>query len=199
MSAPDPILLLDVLGTLSHDPFYEEMPAWFGMTLRELLEAKEPEAWPEFERGEIDEATFLRRFFADGRAYDHAAFVAHVEGCYRWIDGMEELLAELSDAGHAMHALSNYPVWWRRIERRLAASRFLEWSFVSCDLGVRKPDPDAFRIPVARLGVEPGRCLFVDDREENCAAARREGLDAIRFRDARSLRGELVNRGLLRP
>jgi HAD superfamily hydrolase (TIGR01509 family) len=62
---------------------------------------------------------------------------------------------------------------------------------------VRKPDPRAFRGPLARLGVAPEECLFIDDREVNCAAARAEGIPAVRFTSATELELELARRGLL--
>ena len=193
-----PILLLDVMDTLVREPFHEVMPRFFGMTSAELIAAKHPTTWVEFEGGEIDEAEFLARFFRDGRAFDHAAFKRTVRDSYGWLPGMEALLEELSAGGYAIHALSNYPPWFRMIEERLGLSRFLEWSFVSCLTGVRKPDPRAFSGAVAALGVAPGECLFVDDRERNCAAARELGLPSVRFTSARELRDELVRRGLLR-
>jgi HAD superfamily hydrolase (TIGR01509 family) len=189
--------LLDVLGTLVYDPFYVEVPDFFGMTLEELLAAKHPSAWAEFERGSIDEAELERRFFRDGRAYDHAGLRARMEGAYRLFEGIEPLLAELSAAGVAMHALSNYPDWYLLIERRLKLSRFLEWSFVSCRTGHRKPEAEAFRAALAHLCLAPARAVFVDDREENCAAARALGIDALRFTGAEELRAALAERGVL--
>lgn len=197
MSSRRPVLLCDVMDTLVHEPFYREMPAHFGLSLAELVAQKHPSAWIEFELGRIDEREFLRRFFRDGRAFDHAALLAAVHGAYRWLPGMEALLGELVGAGFALHALSNYPVWYHALEARLGLARYLAWSFVSCDTGLRKPDPEAFRHAVRTLGCAPGDCLLIDDRPENCAAARALGLAAIEFRGAGELRGELVRRGLL--
>jgi FMN hydrolase / 5-amino-6-(5-phospho-D-ribitylamino)uracil phosphatase len=191
------VLLLDVLGTVVYEPFFVEVPRFLGLSLEELLAAKHPTAWAEFERGAIDEAELERRFFRDGRAYDHAGMRACMEAAYRFVDGMEPLLADLSAAGVPMHALSNYPDWYLLIERRLALSRFLEWSFVSCRTGHRKPAPEAFRGPLAQLGVAPAQAVFVDDREENCAAARALGIDALHFTGADALRAALVERGML--
>lgn len=190
-------LLLDVMGTLVHDPFHEDMPAFFGMTLEELLRQKHPEAWVRFEHGELDEDDFLRRFFADEREYDRRGFIEHVRGCYRLLEGVEPLLEDLAARGVPMHALSNYPCWYRLIEERLRLSRWIEWSFVSCETGVRKPDPEAYLGAARALELPAERCLFVDDRESNCAAARAVGMDAIAFEDAGQLRAELERRGLL--
>src|SRR5688572_33436543 len=84
-----PALLLDVLGTLVHDPFYEEVPRALGMSFEELLRVKHPTAWIEFELGDLDESEFLPRFFADGRAYDYAAFVRCFAAGFRWLRSEE--------------------------------------------------------------------------------------------------------------
>lgn len=191
------VLLLDVMGTLVYDPFHEDMPAFFGMTLRQLLAEKHPDAWVRFEHGELTETELLTSFFADGRAFDHHAFVAMLRRTYRWLDGVEPLLAELSRRRVPMHALSNYPCWYRLIEETLGVSRYVAWSFVSCETGVRKPHLEAYRLASRTLGVAPERCLFVDDRADNCEAARAVGMDAIVFTDAASLRDALVARGVL--
>ena len=197
LSERRPIVLFDVMDTLVHEPFFAEMPAFFGLSLEELQAAKHPTAWIEFELGQLSEEQFLARFFHDGRAFDCAAFLATVRASYRWLPGMEELLAALAARGHALHALSNYPEWYGMIVERLTLSRFLAWSFVSCRTGVRKPDPRAFLGAAASLGVAPGECLFIDDRERNCAAARALGMPALRFTAAQDLAAELARLGLL--
>lgn len=191
------MLFLDVMGTLVHDPFHEEIPAFFGMTLRELLAVKHPSAWVRFEHGELGEDELLASFFADGRAIDGRAFVEMLRASYRWLEGIEPLLSELRARGVPMHALSNYPCWYRLIEERLALSRYVAWSFVSCETGLRKPDPEAYRSACRALEVSPAQCLFVDDRESNCDAARHVGMDAVVFTDARALSNALRERGLL--
>jgi len=192
-----PILLFDVMDTLVAEPFFERAPAFLGLSLSELMEAKHPTAWAEFERGEIDEPTLFARFFRDGRAFDGQGLKRELTGDYRWVPGMESLLASLHRAGYVVHALSNYPDWYLLIEQRLGLSRYLEWSFVSCRTGLRKPDERAFLGALEALGVAPGECLFVDDREENCAVARRLGLRALRFRSAEELELELADLGVV--
>jgi hypothetical protein len=39
------VLLFDIMSTLVLDPFYQEMPRFFGMTFEELLANKHPTAW----------------------------------------------------------------------------------------------------------------------------------------------------------
>lgn len=198
MPADDPpkVLLLDVMGTLVHDPFYDVMPAFFEMSFDELMAAKHPTAWVEFEHGRMDAGAFLDQFFADGRDFDRAGFMKAVREAYALLPGIGPLLAELANLGVPMFALSNYPIWYRLIEAELGLSRFLEWSFVSCDTQVRKPDPRAYLGPCAALRVLPEDALFVDDRASNCAAAAAVGLRTIVFQGADKLRAELRAQGI---
>ena len=190
-------LLFDVMGTLVYEPFFKEVPAALGMSLEEVLEHKHPSAWVEFEKGLIDEAAFAAKFFADGRHYPHDEMRQAMVDAYAWLDGTEEIVAELCRRGHALHLLSNYPVWYKLIEQKLQLSRYAAWSFVSCNMGVRKPDREAYLIVARELGVEPSSLLFVDDRGSNCKAAAELGIDAIKFEDAVQLRAALSERGLL--
>jgi putative hydrolase of the HAD superfamily len=66
----------------------------------------------------------------------------------------------------------------------------------SARVGLRKPDPEVYRLMMARLRLEPRQCLFVDDKERNAEVARALGMNAIVFRSAanleRALRDEHV-------
>ncbi len=54
---------------------------------------------------------------------------------------------------------------------------------LSYHVGMAKPDPRVYRLAAERLGVDPSECLFVDDKEVYCAAARDVGMSAIKYRD----------------
>ncbi len=53
----------------------------------------------------------------------------------------------------------------------------------SAFVGVRKPDPEIYELTVTGLGVPAAECLFVDDIEVNCEAARAAGMTAVVFGD----------------
>jgi len=186
------ILLFDAMGTVVHEPFVEDVPAFFDMPLEQLVPLLSFEAWCEFETGAIDEAEFRRRFFRDGRDWDYDGLLAVMRRAYRFVDGMEPLLAELRAAGADMHILSNYPSWYRIIEEEVGVARYLPWSFVSCDTGVRKPAPEAYLGAARTLAAAPADCLLIDDRRDNVEAARAVGMRAVRFRTADELRSGLA-------
>lgn len=185
------------MDTLVFDPYATAQPDFFGMSWEELCEVKHPTAWVDFELGKLDERQYLESYFADGRPYDHEGLKRCMWESYRWLDGMEELLAELAEAGVEMHALSNYPEWFRMIEEKLGLSRYLRWSFVSCRTGRRKPAEETYLEAAASLGTAPEVCLFVDDRQGNCQAAEEAGMPAVQFQGAEALRRELGRRGFL--
>ena len=62
---------------------------------------------------------------------------------------------------------------------------------ISGDVGLHKPDPAIFRLGAQRIGVEPQRCVFVDDLRENCAGADEVGMTSILHRGADSTLPEL--------
>ena len=69
--------------------------------------------------------------------------------------------------------------------------------FNSARLGVAKPDQEIFRRVLAELG--HSTAVFCDDTEENVAAAREAGLDAVHVPDTAALRTALAVRGLIPP
>jgi putative hydrolase of the HAD superfamily len=49
----------------------------------------------------------------------------------------------------------------------------------STDHRIRKPDPRIFQITADKLGLRPHQCVFVDDTEDNLAAAARLGMTVV--------------------
>ena len=97
-----------------------------------------------------------------------------------------------------MYALSNYSCWYRLIDEKLGLSRYLDWRFVSCNTGIRKPDPEAYLGAARALEVSPADCIFVDDRRRNVDAAVKVGMHGIlRTRDIGELRAALGALGVL--
>ena len=193
-----PILLRDVMGTLVVEPYLKVLPKFFNMSLKELFARKHPSSWPDFERGEITEDQYFKTFFAEDQPpIDGDGLKQAMYEHYELIEDIEALLNELKDRNVPMYALSNYPQWYLMIEEKLKLSRWLEWKFVSCLTGVRKPDARAYTGPAEALGVPTSACVFVDDREVNCEAAQKTGMTALQFQTAENLRNELLSLGIL--
>ena len=189
--------MFDVMDTVVQDPFPRVAPKFFGLSYQELLEAKNSSAWISFERGEIDEGDLQATYFKDGRNFDLEGLKGALLEGYEVLDGMPEVLRDLQDVGHKLHAFSNYPEWYTLIEKKLGleAKLGLQWTCVSCDTGLRKPERAAYLHLLRRLGI--GRkvgaapVLFIDNSPENCKRAEGAGIETILFRDAKKLRDAL--------
>ncbi|HSN38748.1 MAG TPA: HAD-IA family hydrolase, partial [Burkholderiales bacterium] len=71
--------------------------------------------------------------------------------------------------------------WMREYASTLGVFRKV---FVSCDLGKRKPEPEAFMAVAQEMGTPLPKILFFDDLEANVAAARKLGMQALRVKSA---------------
>jgi 2-haloacid dehalogenase len=114
------------------------------------------------------------------------------------VKGSIELLAEVVEAGVPCYALTNMER--ESFERRVRRYEFFDWfdgCFVSGFEGVMKPDPRFFKLALERFALVPEETLFTDDKPDNVAAAAGLGVPATVFRDAPSLRAELVSMGVL--
>jgi HAD superfamily hydrolase (TIGR01509 family) len=59
-------------------------------------------------------------------------------------------------------------------------------------LGVRKPDPEVYRLTAGRLGLTPQECVVVDDHLANLRGARLAGAVVVHHHDAASTVEELA-------
>jgi 2-haloacid dehalogenase len=146
------------------------------------------------------------RPFAEGVAElveRHPAHAAAIAAYHeRWpemlageIGGSVEVLAELRAAGVPLYALTNWSAETFVVARERFA--FLQWFdgvLVSGEERMIKPDPRFFRLLLDRFGLAPEATFYVDDSAANVEAARRLGLDAVRFTGPGQLRRELAAR-----
>eukprot|EP00245_Coleochaete_scutata_P004509 TRINITY_DN17213_c0_g8_i1.p1 TRINITY_DN17213_c0_g8~~TRINITY_DN17213_c0_g8_i1.p1 ORF type:complete len:197 (+),score=33.59 TRINITY_DN17213_c0_g8_i1:33-593(+) len=184
------------MDTLVRDPFYDDMPKFFRMTMKELLASKHPTAWIEFEKGLILENELFEKFFSDGRDFDSEGLLECMASGYEWLAGCEQLVSRLHKQGYTLHAFTNYPTWYRMIEEKLRLSRYLHWTFVSCHTGMRKPELQAFTTAANYLNCRPSDCVFIDDRPSNVEAAKAAGMEGIVFTDAATLEKKLSALGV---
>ena len=104
-------------------------------------------------------------------------------------DYLVELLRALGER-MPVYAFSNTNVAHQRFwERHYAAAlEHFRAIFVSCELGLRKPEAEAFLRVSDVIGADPERILFFDDTRENVDGARAIGMSAVHVRDAADVR-----------
>ncbi len=96
---------------------------------------------------------------------------------------MIELMREAKDGGHRMGMLTNNVREWEPLWRSmLPVDEIFEVVVDSGFVGCRKPEPEIYEITLERLGVSADQCLFVDDVDVNCEAARELGMSAVHYK-----------------
>ena len=68
--------------------------------------------------------------------------------------------------------------------------------FLSCDLGLLKPQVAFFRHVLDELGLDASACVFIDDKAENIAVAEQMGFETVHFTDVGSLYDSLAAKGI---
>jgi FMN phosphatase YigB (HAD superfamily) len=182
-------LLFDLGGVVFPVDFENALSHWAecaGIPAETLMSRYRPdESYERHERGEIEATEYfdtLRRVLDVELSDDqfaagwNAVFEPEPEGLF-------ELLASIGSR-MPIYAFSNYnvmhyEVWSRKYVRTLALFRHV---FVSCDMGLRKPDAAAFRHVTSSIGTKPENILFFDDTAENIQGARRIGMPAVQVR-----------------
>mgnify|MGYP001596630118 CR=1 FL=1 len=65
----------------------------------------------------------------------------------------------------------------------------------SCEVGLRKPDPQIYLLALQRAGVRPHEAVYIDDRPELVDAGRSVGLVGVRFENSQQLEHDLRQLG----
>ena len=163
------------------------------VALRAYIEGDDDLVTP-FEKGAISEDEFSIQFVQrlaqeTGKEIDPERFVARMFGGVRLEEGMLEAVLAVRRGGLKTALLSNswglsgYPT--ERFEE------LFDVVVISAEVGMRKPQPEIFRYTVEKLGVDPPRCVFVDDHPGHLKAARAEGMTTVLHRSPAETISEL--------
>ncbi|MEU6824504.1 HAD-IA family hydrolase [Streptomyces atriruber] len=151
-------------------------------------------------RGEITKERWIESI-ADGLAdrvpwaRGHELGTTLAETKFRADDVVVGLLRKVRAAGLPVLLVTNATPWLADDLALLGLTGpdgFLDGVISSADLGVAKPDRRMYETAAERAGAAPGRCLFVDDREENVDAAVALGMTGLLYREPADLQAALA-------
>jgi putative hydrolase of the HAD superfamily len=140
------------------------------------------------ERGEITEAEFRARIephLEDGFDLSRlrSLYFERIEPNRPMIEFVRELRGRGVRAALLTNNVREWEPLWR--SKLPEVDELFELVVDSAFVGLRKPDPAIFELTLERLGgIAPQRCVFVDDLDVNCEAARALGMAAVRFENA---------------
>lgn len=173
-----------VAREIGHELTVEQFARQFGRTndpiLREIFE------W--IGREAPDSAGL--RSLADRK---EAIFRGSIERAFPSMAGGRELLHALRDAGWRLAVGSSAPPDNVTLAvAGLEAGSLFEALVTGDDVKHGKPDPEVFLLAAERLGVEPSRCVVVEDAPPGLEAARRAGMASIGLASKGRTRAELA-------
>ncbi len=141
--------------------------------------------WHRLERGELSfadaNAAIAELAQAGGRGrIEPMEVLAAMAAGYGVREFMVELVRELRAQGLATGIITNniaeFGEAWRAM---IPVDELFDDIVDSCEVGLRKPDPEIYLMACDRLGVAPAAAAFIDDHRGNVAAAGAVGLRAV--------------------
>jgi putative hydrolase of the HAD superfamily len=125
------------------------------------------------------------------------AFVAELYRDTGLKDEMRELIADLHKH-YRLAILSNASdKLGTLLSDHLQVSEFFEVIVNSSEIGVAKPNKDAYFIALELLAASPDQVLFIDDQCRNTIAAEKLSINSLVFKCVEELRSDLIALNLL--
>ena len=108
----------------------------------------------------------------------------NVHGVVRRMDAAIPWIEQIRESGRKTLYLSNYSMTVARDNAdAMDFLPYLDGGLLSCDYHVIKPDPAIYRILIDKSDLDPEKCVFLDDLEDNLKTARDLGIHTILVRD----------------
>lgn len=187
-------VVFDLGGVLTESPLHAfaeyEAEAGLPSGLIRQLSSTDPDtnAWARFERNEVDLAGFSALFEAEALAAGHVVDAGRVLQALRGEVRPEMVVAvrRLKDAGLPLGLLSNNVSPMERTGELGELLALFDAVVESSLEGVRKPEPEIYRLALTRLSDAVGRrieasdCAYLDDLGINLKPARALGFATIK-------------------
>ena len=157
--------------------------------------------WNERDRGLLSEEEYRKQFIAALPAEYEAVVKRVIEESGKTIgikDYAETWTGYLKSQGYRLYILSNYSQFMLDQTRpgKMPFLKNMDGVIFSCEVQQIKPEADIYETLLSRFGLKPEESVFLDDRPENCEAARKLGIHAIEFHDLKQAAKELEKLGV---
>lgn len=157
--------------------------------------------WNERDRGKLTEEEYLRQFAASLPAeYEQDLYKVMKDSwkCIRVKDYAKTWTDYLKKQGYHLYILSNYSEYMLECtrEKEMPFLTNMDGVVFSCEVQEIKPEPEIYKLLLSRFGLKAKESVFLDDREENCQAARKLGMHAICFQNLKQGARELEKLGV---
>lgn len=195
-------LLFDLGGVLIDINFQRAFENWQTLSTLSLEGISErfgfDEAYEQHERGEISAAAYFAHLARELQLQgDHQAIARGWNAIFTGEISETLALVQAARAHLPCFAFSNsnavHQAAWSAMFPRVVQA--FDRIFVSSDIGLRKPERQAFEHIAREIRVAPQAMLFFDDLAENVAGAQAAGLQAVHVRGPADVRMALQSIG----
>ncbi len=150
---------------------------------------------PAFQKGEISEDDLWQGMCAALKIelpYNQSLWGDALRAIYVPNMEMFALASQLKEKGYTVGLLSNAEMAAMAFFHEQGYAMF-DAAVFSCAEGTRKPEQRIYEIVLERLNVKPHEAIFIDDRVDFLAGAKRLGIHTILFKSSEQVRQELAS------
>jgi putative hydrolase of the HAD superfamily len=196
-------LLVDYGGVLTSPPA-DSFRSWLssdnvdGERFRDLMQTWYAADAPtnivhDLETGRVTPEEFERQLtrqlvHADGSPVDAAGLLGRMFAGFRAEPAMVDVVRRAHAVGIKTALVSNS---WGFTYPREGWAGLFDQVVISGEVGLRKPDPEIYRLTAGKLGLRPADCVFVDDLAVNVRGAAAVGMIGVHHTTAEETTAEL--------
>jgi putative hydrolase of the HAD superfamily len=131
-----------------------------------------------------------------GRAMPYADFIRAFTHIFTPVPGTASLVRHLKRNGYRVQLLSNTSALDYAYFKNFPAFRLMDSATLSFKVGAKKPDKRIYADALKKARCRPEECVYADDIPEYVAAAKKLGIKAVVFRNAKQFSRELRKLGV---
>ena len=157
------------------------------------------DTWTEGDRGVLSEEELLQAFISNNPVYEkeiRETFQRMGETIHVY-SYTKSWLKYLKKQGYKLYILSNFsqPLY-HRCQKEMKFLGFMDGGYMSWQIHCLKPEPEIYQKLIKDFQIEPSKAVFIDDRLDNVAEARAQGLYAVHFTGRKNAMGQLADFGV---
>ncbi|MBI3623815.1 HAD-IA family hydrolase [Candidatus Pacearchaeota archaeon] len=111
-------------------------------------------------------------------------------------NGLYQFAFNLKKQGYKIAIISDQ---WHLSKEAVVDPKFIRKfspALISCDVGLRKPDPAIYKLALKKLNLKPKECVFIDNQPWNIKPAKKLGMKTILFKNNKQLFKQLKKLGV---
>lgn len=149
--------------------------------------------------GVLSSAGFPKLVAKDPKIKDYRKFIRRwsiLLEKYLLIDKKIEKIIKILKKDYTIGTLTNVVKITDRIRRKKNMYKHFKIKLISCEVGLKKPDPKVYKLLIKKLNLSPQEIIFIDDNKKLLLSAKKLGINTILFKNHSQLVKDLRKFGV---